>query len=111
MPVMESLNSTATNALRALLDTQPTSEAKVAFAWQIAAGPVLGRAASTAWSADGLLRVSARTDAWREEIRRARPVILERMRHLLGPEVVRRFVIDSDDEPRHREARDGQERR
>ena len=94
MPVMESLNSTATNALRALLDTQPTTAAKVAFAWQIAAGPALGRAASTSWSSDGILRVSARTDAWRQEIRRARPVILERLRQLLGPEVVRTVAID-----------------
>ena len=94
MPVMEPLNSTATNALRTLLATQPTTEAKVAFAWQIAAGPALGRAATTSWSSDGVLRVSARTGAWRDEIRRARPVILERLRHLLGPDVVHRLAID-----------------
>ena len=99
---MEPLNSTATRALRTLLAGQPTTEAKVAFAWQIAAGPALGRAATASWSEDGILHVRARTAAWGQEMRRARPVILERLHHLLGPDVVRRLVIDSDDAPKPR---------
>ena len=96
---MEPLNSTATRALRTLLAGQPTTEAKVTFAWQIAAGPALGRAATVSWSGDGVLRVSARTAAWCQEIRRARPVIAERLTSLLGPDVVRRLVIDTEDKP------------
>lgn len=99
---MEPLNTTATRALRTLLSGQPTTEAKVAFAWQIAAGPALGRAATASWSEDGLLHVRARTDAWCQEIRRARPMITERLGHLLGPDVVRRLVIDSEDRPQPR---------
>jgi len=90
---MEPLNATAARALKTLLSDQPTTEAKVAFAWQIAAGPALGRAATLRWSDDGTLSVRASTEAWTKEIRRARPMIRERLSHLLGPDVVRRLVI------------------
>ena len=97
---MEPINTTAVGALRLLLADQPTSAAKVAFAWQIAAGPALARSATTTWHAEGgILQVRARTAAWCREIRRARPMIGERLRHLLGPDVVRRLVIDSDESP------------
>ena len=96
---MEPINTTAVGALRALLAGQPTSAAKVAFAWQIAAGPALARSATTTWHDEGVLHVRARTAAWCREIRRARPMITERLRHLLGPDVIRRLVIDSDESP------------
>jgi hypothetical protein len=91
---MEPLQSTAARALQKILSGQPTTPAKVAFAWQIAAGPTLGRAGTPAWSADGTVRVRARDREWLREIRRARPIIAERLRQLLGPDVVRKFLID-----------------
>ena len=97
---MKPLNTTAVGALRLLLADQPTSAAKVSFAWQIAAGPALARSATATWHEEGgVLQVRARTAAWCREIRRARPMISERLCHLLGPDVVRRLVIDSDDAP------------
>jgi hypothetical protein len=99
---MEPLNTTATRAIPMLLAGQPTTDAKVGFAWQIAAGTTLGRAATASWSNDGVLHVRARTAAWSLEMRRARPMLLERLRHLLGPDVVRRLVIDSDEAPHPR---------
>jgi hypothetical protein len=91
---MEPLQRTATVALRALLDGQPTTPAKVAFAWRIAAGPALARAGTPRWTDDGTLRVRPRDAAWRRELQHARPVVVERMAQLLGPNVVKRLVVD-----------------
>ena len=91
---MEPLQITAARALRDILHNQPTTSGKVAFVWQLAAGPALGRAGTPEWSSDGTLRIHARDEAWRREIRRSRPIIAERMSRLLGPEVVRRIVIE-----------------
>jgi hypothetical protein len=90
---MESLQQTSTRVLQHLLSAQPTTPGKVLFAWRIAAGPALGRAATTEWSEDGTLRVRARDEAWLREIRRARPIIMERLTQLLGPHVVRKLDI------------------
>ena len=91
---MESLQTTATRTLREMLSRQPTSAAKVAFAWKIAAGPALGRASTPAWSDDGVLRVRAASDAWRREMVRARPLIAMRLKELLGAGVVRAIEIE-----------------
>lgn len=90
---MERLDSTATRALRSMLEGQPLSEAKVTFAWRIAAGPALARAATVSWSAAGTLNVRAESGAWRLEIVRAKGLIAERLGWLLGPDAVRRIQI------------------
>ena len=90
---MESLDITATRAVRHLLANQPTTAAKVTFAWTVAAGPQLGRAATITWMDDGTLHVLARDEAWRREISRARSVITERLSYLLGPDVVRTIRV------------------
>ena len=96
---MQRLETTAVRALRWVLDQQPVTDAKVAFAWRIAAGQTFSRAASVTWSADGTLRVIARSDAWRHEISRARPVLIARIAELLGPGVVKRITVlaEADD--------------
>jgi hypothetical protein len=91
---MESLNSTATRALRTLLADQPASAAKVAFAWQLIAGPAIARASTVAWER-GTLRVRPATAEWRREIVRAKPILLDRLRHMLGPEVIQSLVVES----------------
>lgn len=96
-PPMESLQTTATRSLRALLDGQPTSPAKVAFAWRMAAGAALGRASEAVWTEDGVLRVRATTPAWTRELERARPLVAARLKELLGQGVVRRIVIVRDE--------------
>jgi hypothetical protein len=90
---MEPLSSTAAPALRVLLDDQPTTPAKVVFAWTIVAGPALSRATTPVWSSDGTLYVRARTEAWREEVRRSKAVLLERLNQLLGAGIVRRLDV------------------
>jgi hypothetical protein len=89
---MERLDRTAVAAVRALIAPQPLTEAKVAFAWAIAAGPALTRATTVSFS-DGTLRVEASTEAWRSELARARPVLADRLASLLGPDVVRTITI------------------
>ena len=101
---MESVQSTALRALASMIDAQPTTAAKVAFAWRIAAGPALGRATKTAWTGSGTLHVRAATPAWQQEARRARPIIRERLEQLLGADVVRNIEIE-DCDPRDLELR------
>ena len=90
---MEPLAASATPALRAMLETQPNTTAKVSFAWSIAAGRALASAGTPVWSSDGTVFVKARTDAWRQELRRAKPQLLQRLRLLLGEDVVRRIEV------------------
>jgi hypothetical protein len=95
------LNETAVGALRMLLDGQPTTPAKVVFAWRIAAGDSLARATAVRWTPDGTLHVRARSDPWRTEIARAKPLILRRLAELVGPDAVVRLDV----EPPHGERR------
>ena len=90
---MDALNSTAQQALRILLEGQPTSPAKVAFAWRMVAGASLARASEPEWK-DGVLVVRARTDAWRRELRHARPILTTRLQALVGADVVEKIVIE-----------------
>jgi hypothetical protein len=93
---VEPLDRTATRALRLMLDLQPLTEAKVGFAWKIAAGAALGRATTVSWRGDGRLLVRARSHAWRDEVRRARPIILARLRELLGPDAVNAIAVSEE---------------
>jgi hypothetical protein len=93
---MESLQTTATRALTAMLAAQPPSQAKVAFAWQIAAGATMARASTVTWS-DGTLRVRTGSATWRREIVRAKPMLLDRLRHLVGAETVRSLIIEKEE--------------
>jgi hypothetical protein len=93
---VERLDTTAARALRMILRDQPNSEAKVDFAWKVAAGPALARATRVSWSSPGTMHVRAASDAWQREVMRARPVIAERLNLLLGPDVVRTITVVSD---------------
>ena len=90
---MEPLNTTESAVLRRVLEAQPTTPAKIAFAWRMSVGPALGRATTIDWR-DGIVRVRADGEAWKREVRIARGVLLRRMQDLLGPEVVVRIVIE-----------------
>lgn len=94
---MERIGVAAPSLLRAALERQPTTEGKVRFAWSLAAGPTTARAVRLRY-ADGTLWLDARSTTWRDELQRARKVLLERLAGLLGPGVVERIVITSPDE-------------
>ena len=90
---MEPLRTASARALQTLLNDQPVTAAKVAFAWQIAAGPALARATTTAFG-DGILRVRARDVAWQREAARAKPIVAPRLEQLLGAGVIKKIVIE-----------------
>lgn len=91
---MHALRTTSFEVLRQLLAGQPTSAAKVLFAWRIAAGPGLDRATRVSWQGDGALRVRAESPEWRHEVRRAKPVVQQRLEGLLGPGVVDAIIVE-----------------
>ncbi|HEX2443109.1 MAG TPA: DciA family protein [Vicinamibacterales bacterium] len=81
-------------ALGALLERQPLTPAKIAFAWHMAVGPALAR--QTSVRADGgVLRVQGRDARWSREIERSRVVIIERLRALLGDNVVSELICEN----------------
>jgi hypothetical protein len=82
----------ATSALAEMLERQPMSPGKLQFAWRAAVGPALARAATLDWH-DGRVSVTMSSPEWTREIQRLKPVILERLRTLLGRDAVRRLEI------------------
>ena len=95
---VEPIENVAVTALRTLLASQPDSDAKVACAWKVAAGPSLAQATTTSWSA-GVLHVRAKSDAWRREVRHARPMLLQRVQSLVGRDAVREIRLDAVESP------------
>ena len=82
------MKDVSSRVLADLLRTQPLTPAKVRFAWENAAGPALARATTVELDARGALIVRASTPAWEHEVKRSRYVLLERLRRLLGDDVV-----------------------
>lgn len=91
---MISVRDVAPGAVGALLRDQPLTAAKAAFAWRAAVGAAMARATSIELAANGTLRVSAENDHWRRETRRSAGVVRRRLARLLGPDAVRRIVVD-----------------
>jgi hypothetical protein len=74
-------------ALAQLLRATPLSDGKVEFAWRAVVGPALGRA--TAVKLDGAVLIVETTSLqWAREVTRSSPMILGRLRRLLGAETV-----------------------
>ena len=82
----------ATSVLAEMLGRQPMSAGKLEFAWRAAVGPALARAVTLAWR-DGRVVVHPSSAEWKREIERSRPMILERLRVLLGRDTVKRLEI------------------
>ena len=104
MPRMEPIAASAHRILRSVLAAQPPGAARSLFAWKMAAGPAMARATDASVREDGTLVVRARNDAWLRELRRARPLLAERVRGLLGDDSVRRLVIEHGPGERGRDA-------
>jgi hypothetical protein len=78
-------------ALTELLRDQPLSPGKVAFAWRTAVGAGLERVTSVRLDGRALV-VEAASPEWAREIVRSSPVILPRLKSLLG-DAVDRIVV------------------
>ena len=66
-----------------LLRDAPVSQGKVGFAWRVAVGAAVERATRIRLEA-GVLFVETDSPQWSREVMRSSPVILERLRGLLG---------------------------
>ncbi len=86
------LQNVATGVLADIIRRQPASRERTTFAWTVAVGPALARAAVVSLD-DTTLRVTPRDARWAREIERARPAILARMQALLGSDAVKDIHI------------------
>ena len=84
---MLSVQQLSAGILAEVIRRQPASAARTTFAWTVAAGPAMARAASVEIR-DGVLLVSARDAGWAREIARARDTLLPRVQALLGRDAV-----------------------
>jgi Dna[CI] antecedent, DciA len=84
------LQSIADAVLPALIAKAPLSDAKVTFAWRTAVGPAIERN-TTVTLRERTLIVRVSNPTWTREIERSRDLILARVQHLLGQDVVRRI--------------------
>jgi hypothetical protein len=80
---VESILQAMPGALVELLRAAPLSQGKVGFAWRAAVGPAVGKVTTVRLEGRQLL-VDAASIAWAREVERSAPVILMRLRTLLG---------------------------
>jgi len=76
-----------------VLQRQPLSPAKVAFAWRTSVGPAVERATRVSLSANGILEVVAIDAHWKREVERSTRLVAARLERLLGGGLVKRVVV------------------
>ena len=84
---MQPLQSFASAVLAETIRRQPSSPARTTFAWSVAAGPTMARAASVE-TREGVLVVTPKDARWSREIERASATLLARIQMLLGSDEV-----------------------
>ena len=89
---MQAIGQMWPRALAEAVRGAPLSPGKVDFAWRSAVGPAMARVSAVLLE-DGVLLVETQTSQWASAIMRASPVILSRIRSMLGPETVREIRL------------------
>jgi hypothetical protein len=89
---MRPLSQALSGALAELLRDVPTCDGKVDVAWKAAVGSAVERVSSVRLD-HGILFVDVPDSNWDREIARSAPVILARMRALLGRDAVSALQI------------------
>ena len=89
---MQPFQSFATGVIAQVIRRQPASPARTRFAWTVAAGPAMARAA-TVDARSGTLFITPKDARWSREIARSCDVILPRLQQLLGADAVARITI------------------
>jgi len=89
---MQPFHSFATGVLAEVIRRQPASPARTTFAWSVAAGPAMARAA-TVEARDGILFVTPKDARWSREIERSRDTLLQRVQQMLGRDAVTTITI------------------
>jgi hypothetical protein len=82
--------------LPALLARAPLTADKVDFAWRTAVGSAMARATRVQLLESGTLLVRVDHPNWRREVEGAFPIILPRLKPLLGPDAVRKLILTSE---------------
>jgi hypothetical protein len=100
---MQSVQAILPGVLAEIVRRQPPSAGRTAFAWTVAVGPALARAATVELHG-GILHVTPKDARWTREIDRARGTILSRLQALLGPDV-REIRLAEAPRPSHLDAR------
>lgn len=108
MRPMHSVRTCVTPALANLLRRQPHSPAKLAFAWRAAVGEAIDRTTTVSLTSTGTLEVKTTNQHWRREIRRSTPIVLGRLRSMLGADRVTRITVRAPAEDRPRRRRRGE---
>lgn len=83
----------AREALSGVLRRAPMSPEKIALAWQMSVGPAVVHATLAVTCEAGVLRVTARDAAWRNEIEHSAALIRRRVNVLLGENAVRELRV------------------
>jgi hypothetical protein len=84
----------APRALGELLRGQPTSDAKIRFAWMCCVGPSIARATAVRLeSSTGTLHVLTDAETWLREVSRSIPIVKRRLTELLGPGTVKHIAV------------------
>jgi len=89
---VQPLQAFAAGVVAEAIRRQPPSASRTAFAWSVAAGPMMARAA-TVETRDGVLIVTAKDARWSREIERSSATLLARVQALLGPAEVTRLRL------------------
>lgn len=80
----------ASGVLADIVRRQPPSKARTSFAWRLAVGPAIARATVVELE-NGVLTVTATDPRWVRELKRAREIVLARLRDALGPDQITRI--------------------
>ena len=89
---MQPIGQILPRALAQLVRDAPLSRGKVDFAWRSAVGAAMARVSAVLLE-DGVLLIEAQTAAWGAAIMRSSPVILTRLRTMLGPDAIREIRL------------------
>ncbi len=84
---MRRIQSFSSGVLAGIVQRQPSSPARTAFAWQLVVGSTLARMTSVEMKGT-TLHITAKDERWVKEIDRARPAILPKLQQLLGADVI-----------------------
>ena len=85
--MMRPIQAFSGNVLAEIVQRQPSSPARTAFAWQLVVGSTLARMTSVEMKGT-TLQITAKDERWLKEIDRARPAILPKLQQLLGADVI-----------------------
>ena len=102
---MYSVHDLIPAALTELLRQGPMSQGKLEVAWRAAVGNGLSRVTTVRLLDAGRVEVSAADHRWYRELQRSAPVILDRLKALLGAEAVTHVVLQGGPAPRRRPAK------